>query len=170
MIQLIDSVRAEGDSIGGVVSCIIRGLPSGIGEPVFDRLPAKLAQAMLSINATKGFEIGAGFSATQMRGSEHNDPMHSTKGDAPGFLKNDAGGVLGGISTGEDIKFRVAFKPTSSIGKEQPTVDANGEATTVAVSGRHDPCIVPRAVPIVEAMAALTICDLMLLHRARSSF
>lgn len=166
MVTLIEELKMEGDSIGGTVACLLRRVPAGLGEPIFDRLPALLAHAMLSINATKGFEIGQGFSASRMRGSEHNDPIQFRSG-AFSFSKNDAGGVLGGISTGADIYFRVAFKPPSSISKSQKTVTAEGAEVEVEVTGRHDPCIVPRAVPVVEAMAALVILDLALLDAAR---
>ena len=152
MTELIERVRAEGDSVGGVVSCFVRGLPVGLGEPVFDKLDADLAKAMLSINAVKGFQIGMGFHASTMRGSEHN--------------KATQGGVLGGISSGEDITFDVAFKPPSTIAKSQLTTDRSGNAVTLEAKGRHDPCVVPRAVPIVEAMTCLVLADHLLRQRS----
>ena len=165
MTQLIDRVRREGDSVGGTIECVIRGIDAGLGEPVFDKLEAELAKAMLSLPATKGFEIGSGFSATKMRGSEHNDQFESREGRVR-TTTNFSGGVQGGISNGEDIVFRVAFKPTSTIAREQQTVTSAGEETTIAAGGRHDPCVLPRAVPMVEAMAALVLCDHALRQRA----
>lgn len=158
MIALVEEVKNEGDSIGGVIKCVIRNVPPGLGEPVFDKLSADLGKAMLSINAVKGFEIGSGFSGVEMRGSEHNDLMHIKNGK-PAFISNNAGGVLGGISTGEDIYFRVAFKPVSTIRKPQQTVNRQNEEITLEAQGRHDPCVLPRAVPIVDAMAALVMMD-----------
>jgi chorismate synthase len=165
MIDLIERVRGEGDSLGGVIECVVRGVPPGLGEPVFDKLEADLAKAMLSLPATKGFEIGSGFSATRMRGSEHNDPFEM-RGDRVRTSSNNSGGVQGGISNGEEIYFRVAFKPTATIAREQQTVTAAGEETKLAARGRHDPCVLPRAVPMVEAMAALVLCDHALRQRA----
>lgn len=162
MIALIEEVRKAGDSLGGEIRCTISGVPAGLGEPVFDRLEADLAKAMLSINATKGFEIGSGFSSAEIMGSEHNDQI------LPGgkMQTNKAGGVLGGISTGENIFFNVAFKPVATIAKEQNTINKNNEKVLLQVKeGRHDPCVVPRAVPIVEAMAALVILDHWLRQR-----
>lgn len=158
MIQRIEEVQAQGDSIGGIVRGLIRHVPAGLGEPVFDKLHADLGKAMLSINAVKGFDIGAGFDCATMLGSEHNDPYEfiDDKVRAP---KNDSGGVIGGISTGEDIYFRVAFKPISTIGKAQSTLNRNNEAITLEAKGRHDPCVLPRAVPVVDAMAALVMMD-----------
>jgi chorismate synthase len=167
MTALIQSVRAEGDSVGGVIECVIRGLGAGLGEPVFDKLEADLAKAMLSLPASKGFEIGSGFAATRMKGSEHNDPFE-VREEKVRTTTNNSGGVQGGISNGEDIFFRVAFKPTSTIARDQKTVTASGEETTLAARGRHDPCVLPRAVPIVEAMAALVLCDHALRQRAIS--
>jgi chorismate synthase len=158
MIQLIETVKNEGDSIGGIIKCVIRGVAPGLGEPVFDKLSADLGKAMLSINAVKGFEMGSGFSAACMRGSEHNDQMIFKNGK-PTFTSNHAGGTLGGISTGEDIYFRIAFKPTSSIRKPQKTINLENQMLILSTEGRHDPCILPRAVPIVDAMAALVIMD-----------
>ena len=166
MTAEIDAARDAQDSVGGVVSCICRGLPAGLGEPVFDRLEAKLAHAMLSLPATKGFEIGSGFSGTAMRGSEHNDP-YVRKGERLGTLTNHSGGVQGGISNGEPVIFRVAFKPPATIGLAQQTSDYQGQATTLEAKGRHDPCVVPRAVPIVETMAALVLADLALIQKMR---
>jgi len=167
MTALIQSVRAEGDSVGGVIECVIRGIDAGLGEPVFDKLEADLAKAMLSLPASKGFEIGSGFAATRMKGSEHNDPFEM-QGDRVRTVTNNSGGVQGGISNGEDIYFRVAFKPTATIARDQKTVTASHEDTTLAARGRHDPCVLPRAVPIVEAMAALVLCDHALRQRAIS--
>jgi chorismate synthase len=166
MIQLIETVKSGGDSIGGVIKCVIRNVMPGLGEPVFDKLSADSGKAMLSINAVKGFEIGSGFAGVSMRGSEHNDAM-IIKNGKPTFTSNHAGGTLGGISTGEDIYFRVAFKPVSTIGKQQQTVNLQNEELTLEAEGRHDPCVLPRAVPIVDAMAALVIMDHYLRHRAR---
>jgi chorismate synthase len=161
MISLIETVKNEGDSIGGIIKGVIRHLPVGLGEPVFDKLHADLGKAMLSINAVKGFDIGAGFDSITMRGSEHNDPFVFEQNKVR-TSKNDAGGVLGGISTGEDIYFRVAFKPVSTISQPQQTLNLDNESVVLEASGRHDPCVLPRAVPIVDAMAALVIMDHML--------
>ena len=169
MIEAIQKARAEGDSLGGTIACVVRGVPPGLGEPVFDKLEADLAKAMLSLPASKGFEIGSGFGATWMRGSEHNDAFEVRDGKV-GTATNRSGGVQGGISNGENIFFRVAFKPTATIAREQKTVTAAGEETTLAARGRHDPCVLPRAVPIVEAMAALVLCDHALRQRAISDF
>ncbi len=166
MTAEIVAVREAQDSIGGVVSCVCRNLPVGLGEPVFDRLEAKLAHAMLSLPATKGFEIGSGFSGARMRGSLHNDPFVK-KGDQLGTITNNSGGVQGGISNGESVYFRVAFKPPATIGQAQQTVDYSGAETTLEAKGRHDPCVVPRAVPIVETMAALVLADLALIQKTR---
>ncbi len=167
MIALVEQVRAEGDSIGGIIECVVRGLPAGLGEPVFDKLEADLAKAMMSLPATKGFEIGSGFAAASQRGSAHNDPFVQREGRI-GTATNNSGGVQGGISNGEPIVFRVAFKPPATTAREQKTVTTTGEETKVAVGGRHDPCVLPRAVPIVEAMAALVLCDHALRQRALS--
>ncbi|MEY2577477.1 MAG: chorismate synthase [Verrucomicrobiota bacterium] len=169
MVEAIEKARADGDSLGGTIACVARGVPAGLGEPVFDKLEADLAKAMLSLPASKGFEIGSGFSATRMRGSEHNDAFEIRDGKVR-TETNNSGGVQGGISNGENIFFRVAFKPTSTIAREQKTVTASGEETTLAARGRHDPCVLPRAVPIVEAMAALVLCDHALRQRAISDF
>ena len=167
MISLVEQIRDAGDSIGGVIECVARGIPPGLGEPVFDKLEADLAKAMLSIPAAKGFEIGSGFAATQMRGSQHNDAFETRAGRIR-TTTNNSGGVQGGISNGEDIYFRVAFKPPATIALEQKTVTASKEQTELAARGRHDPCVLPRAVPIVEAMAALVLCDHALRQNAVS--
>jgi chorismate synthase len=166
MIREITKAKEDNDSLGGVISCVCRNLPAGLGEPVFDKLEARLAHAMLSIPATKGFEIGSGFAGTRMTGSTHNDPFVK-KGDRLGTATNYSGGVQGGISNGEPILFRVAFKPPATIGKAQTTMDFSGNEVTLEAKGRHDPCVVPRAVPIVETMVALVIADLALQQRAR---
>lgn len=158
----LQTIKQEGDSVGGVVTCVVQGVPAGIGDPVYDRLQALIGFAMLSINAVKGFEYGEGFKAAAMKGSEHNDVFKNVDG-AIQPASNSAGGILGGISTGQDIYFRVAFKPVSSIGKVQHTVDKQGTEIDLQVGGRHDVCIVPRAVPVVEAMAAIAIADSMML-------
>jgi len=158
MIARIKEARSAGDSVGGVIHCRIRGVPPGLGEPVFDRLEADLAKAMLSLPATKGFEIGSGFAGTLLKGSEHNDAFHM-RGGTVRTVTNRSGGVQGGISNGEEIAFNVGFKPTATILKEQDTVTIHGEDTQLEARGRHDPCVVPRAVPIVEAMAALVLVD-----------
>ncbi len=158
MFDLIDSVRKDGDTIGGVITCVIRNVPVGWGEPVFGKLHAELGKAMLSINAVKGFEYGSGFAAAAMRGSEHNDEIVKSD-DKVSTTSNLSGGVQGGISNGEDIYFRVAFKPVATLMKDQQSVDKDGNAVTVKGKGRHDPCVVPRAVPIVEALAACVLMD-----------
>ena len=166
MIALIDQVRLERDTIGGVVSCVIKNTPVGLGEPVFDKLHAELGKAMLSINAVKGFEYGSGFDGVTLRGSQHNDEFYND-GTRIRTKTNYSGGVQGGISNGEDIYFNVAFKPVATIMQDQPSVDKEGNEAIVSGKGRHDPCVVPRAVPIVEAMAALVIVDFYL--RAKTS-
>lgn len=158
MIELIQSVKNEGDSIGGIIRGVIRNAPAGLGEPVFDKLSADLGKAMLSINAAKGFDMGSGFQGVTLRGSEHNDSFVIKNGKVA-LATNHAGGTLGGISTGEDIYFRVAFKPVSTIAKEQQTVSLTNETIELRATGRHDPCVLPRAVPIVDAMAALVMMD-----------
>ncbi len=167
MIERIKQVRSEGDSVGGVITCRVRGVPAGWGEPVFDRLEADLAKAMLSLPATKGFEIGSGFAGTLLKGSAHNDPFHSENGHIH-TTSNLAGGVLGGISSGEEIYFRVAFKPTATILQKQSTVTVDGDNTELMGRGRHDPCVLPRAVPIVEAMTALVLADHAMRQHAQS--
>jgi chorismate synthase len=164
MIALIKDVRSQGDSVGGTIECVARNVPPGLGEPVFDRLEADLAKAMLSLPATKGFEIGSGFAGTFLNGSRHNDAFEMREG-AVHTATNRSGGVQGGISNGEPIVFRVAFKPTATIAKSQKTVTREHEETELAARGRHDPCVLPRAVPMVEAMAALVLCD----HALRQS-
>ncbi len=169
MATLIRAMRARGESVGGTVECVVRGVPPGLGEPVFDRLEADLAKAMLSLPATKGFEIGSGFEATRMLGSEHNDAFEMRAGHVR-TVTNRSGGVQGGISNGEDVFFRVAFKPTATIAQAQRTVTVAGEETQLSARGRHDPCVLPRAVPMVEAMAALVLADHALRQRAISGF
>jgi chorismate synthase len=164
MINLIDEIRSEKDSIGGVVSCIVENAPAGLGDPVFDKLHASLGQAMLSINAVKGFEYGMGFQAAAMRGSQHNDEFYSNEGQVK-TRTNRSGGIQGGISNGENIYFRVAFKPVATILKDQNTVDQSGNEVVMTARGRHDPCVVPRAVPIVEAMAAMVLVDSWLMNK-----
>jgi chorismate synthase len=158
MIRFIEEIRKEGDTIGGVVSCLIRGVPAGLGEPVFDKLQADLAKAMMSINAAHGFDYGAGFESVIMKGSEHND-VFVKKGKKISTLTNNSGGIQGGISNGQDLFFRVAFKPVSTIMKKQQSVDHTGKKILLTNKGRHDPCVVPRAVPIVESMAAIILVD-----------
>ncbi len=158
MIERIKQARSEGDSVGGVIECRVRNVPTGLGEPVFDRLEADLAKAMLSLPATKGFEIGSGFAGTLQKGSQHNDP-YVKHGTRIGTSTNNSGGVQGGISNGEEIIFRTAFKPTATILQPQKTVDIHGAETELLARGRHDPCVVPRAVVIVEAMTALVLVD-----------
>src|SRR4029079_9520808 len=167
MISLIEQVRDAGDSVGGVIECVARGIPPGLWESVFDKLEADLAKAMLSLPAAKAFEIGSGFGATRMRGSQHNDAFETLAGRIRP-VTNNSGGVQGGISNGEDIYFRVAFKPPATIALKQKTVTASNEETALAARGRHDPCVLPRAVPIVEAMAALVLCDHALRQHAIS--
>ena len=164
----IKEVLEAKDSTGGILTCVCRNVPIGLGEPVFDKLEARLAQAMLSLPATKGFDIGSGFAGTRMRGSEHNDSF-IRKGERLGTRTNYSGGIQGGISNGESILFRVAFKPVATIGMAQETVDFDGEDVTLQAKGRHDPCVVPRAIPIVESMAALVLIDMALQQRARQA-
>lgn len=166
MIARIEDARRAGDSLGGVVECVCRGVPAGLGEPVFDKLDADLARAMLSLPAAKGFEIGSGFAGTRLTGIEHNDPFTTERGRVR-TVTNRSGGVQGGISNGEDIVFRIAFKPTATIRQEQQTVDRSGQAVTLAAKGRHDPCVLPRAVPMVEAMALLVLADHFLRQRGQ---
>ncbi len=158
MITAIENVKRDGDTIGGVVTCVIKGVPAGLGDPVYDKLSADLAKAMISINAAKGFEYGSGFAGAKMRGSAHNDIFYNDKGVIK-TKTNYSGGIQGGISNGMDIYFRVAFKPVVTLMKEQPTVDEKGNEVVIKGKGRHDPCVVPRAVPVVEAMAALVIVN-----------
>ncbi len=167
MIEFIKQVRGEGDSVGGTIECVLRGVPAGLGEPVFDKLEAELARAMMSLPATKGFEIGSGFAGAKLRGSEHNDAFVMEAGRVR-TETNRSGGIQGGISNGEPIFFRVAFKPTATIFKPQKTVTVSGEDTELQARGRHDPCVLPRAVPMVEAMAALVVCDHALRQRGQT--
>lgn len=166
MIRVIEAVRGEGDTVGGIVEAVVRGAPVGWGEPVFDRLEADLAKAMLSLPASKGFEIGSGFSCVEMKGTEHNDAFRSENGKVV-TLTNRSGGIQGGISNGQPIVFRVAFKPVATVMREQDTIDTQHQNTTLKGRGRHDPCVLPRAVPMVEAMAALVLVDHALRHSAQ---
>ena len=165
MIEKIDQVRKNRDTIGGVITGVIKGCPVGLGEPVFDKLHAELGKAMLSINAVKGFEYGSGFEGVKMKGSEHNDIFY-TKENTVKTKTNYSGGIQGGISNGQDIYFNVAFKPVATIMIDQESIDENGDITTVTGKGRHDPCVVPRAVPIVDAMSALVIADFFLRNKS----
>ena len=166
MSRLIMQVKAEGDTVGGVIACVVRGCPVGLGEPVFDKLHARLGAAMLSINAVKGFEYGLGFAGASGRGSEQNDIFEPDGKGGITVRTNNSGGIQGGISNGQDISFRVAFKPVATLLREQETVDNKGNATTLTARGRHDACVLPRAVPVVEAMAAITILDAYLLDKS----
>jgi chorismate synthase len=165
MIQRIDAARERGDSLGGVVECVARGVPPGLGEPTFDKLEADLARGLLSLPASKGFEIGSGFDGTRMTGIEHNDPFVAGEDGRPRTVSNRSGGVQGGISNGEPIVVRVGFKPTATISQAQQTVDRSGAARTLEAGGRHDPCVLPRAVPMVEAMVCLVLADHWLRQR-----
>lgn len=165
MIKLIEDTRKSGDSIGGIITGVLKGVPAGLGEPVFDKLHARLGNAMLGINAVKGFEYGSGFEGVKMKGSEHNDRFEK-KGDRVVTTTNYSGGIQGGISNGQDIYFRVAFKPVATIMKDQQSLDKHGKPTVVKGKGRHDPCVVPRAVPIVDAMSALVLADSILLNKS----
>ena len=167
MIDLIDRARRDRDSLGGVVECVARNVTQGLGEPVFDKLEADLAKGVMSLPATKGFEIGSGFAGTTMTGSEHNDKYYIDDNGKTRTVTNRSGGIQGGIANGENIVIRAAFKPTATIGKEQRTVTKTGKETTLAAKGRHDPCVLHRAVPMVEAMVALVLCDHLLLHHAQ---
>ncbi|RBP39761.1 chorismate synthase [Roseimicrobium gellanilyticum] len=169
MIALIEEMRKEGNSVGGVVECVVRGVPAGLGEPVFDKLEADLAKAMLSLPATKGFEIGSGFEGARMTGLQHNDEFFTDEAGKIRTRTNRSGGIQGGISNGEEIVFRVAFKPTATVLREQNTVTRDGTATTLKARGRHDPCVLPRAVPMVEAMVHLVVCDHWLRQRAQNA-
>lgn len=164
MIARIEEIRKQGDTIGGVIACVVKNCPIGLGEPAFDKLHAELGKAMLSINAAKGFEYGSGFEGTQLKGSEHNDAFRNENGKTV-TTSNHSGGIQGGISNGADIYFNTAFKPVATIMKEQETVNEAGEETTISGRGRHDPCVLPRAVPIVEAMTALVIADYLLISK-----
>jgi len=169
MEALIKEVKADGDTIGGTVTCIIKGCPVGLGEPEFGKLHQMLGSAMLSINAAKGFDYGKGFNGLAERGSQQND-LYKQGGRLGATITNNSGGIQGGISNGEDIYFRVAFKPVATQLREQPTIDLEGNPTTLKAKGRHDPCVLPRAVPIVEAMAAITILDCYMLYNSRNNF
>jgi len=164
MIELIEQVGRQGDSIGGVIECVARNVPKGLGSPVFDRIEADIAKGVMSLPATKGFEIGSGFAGTLLNGSEHNDEFYTDENGEVRTVTNRSGGVQGGISNGENIILRVAFKPTATIRKEQRTVNKEGEEMLLKGKGRHDPCVLPRAVPMVEAMVALVLCDHLLRH------
>jgi chorismate synthase len=167
MIELIEQIGRSGDSVGGVVECVARHVPKGLGMPVFDKLEADLAKGVMSLPASKGFEIGSGFAGTLLIGSEHNDEFYVDEQGQTRTLTNRSGGIQGGISNGENIILRVAFKPTATIRKEQRTVTKQGEETVLAAKGRHDPCVLPRAVPMVEAMMALVFCDHLLRHHGQ---
>jgi len=162
MIELVAATRDRKDSVGGILTCVVENVPVGLGEPVFERMEAKLGQAMLSIPATKGFELGSGFSGARMFGSQHNDPFELKADGRLGTTSNFSGGVQGGISNGEPLVFRIAFKPPATIGMAQETSTFEGESTVLEAKGRHDPCVVPRAVPIVETMSAITLMDFVL--------
>ena len=164
MIELVENIRDLGDSVGGVVECVVRNVPKGLGSPVFDKLEADLAKGIMSLPASKGFEIGSGFAGTTLTGSEHNDELYTDELGEIRTATNRSGGIQGGISNGENIVLRAAFKPTATIRKEQRTVSREGEETFIAAKGRHDPCVLPRAVPMVEAMVAIVLCDHLLRH------
>ena len=164
MEALIQEVKGAGDTIGGVIACVVKGCPVGLGEPEFDKLHADLGHAMLSINAVKGFEYGEGFAGVEARGSQQNDVFTCNEGKVS-TLTNHSGGIQGGISNGEDIFFRVAFKPVATLLMEQDTIDKEGNAVKLTARGRHDPCVLPRAVPVVEAMAAITLLDHYLMNK-----
>jgi chorismate synthase len=167
MIERIEAIGREGDSCGGVITCLVRQAPMGLGMPVFDKLEADLAKAVMSLPATKGFEIGSGFAGTLLKGSEHNDAFLPTSDGSLHTATNNSGGIQGGISNGEQIVIRVAFKPTATIRKAQQTINDRGEATTLEAKGRHDPCVLPRAVPMVEAMVALVLADHLLRQKGQ---
>jgi len=168
MIERIKELQKEGDSCGGVIQCLVRNVPSGLGMPVFDKLEADLAKAVMSLPATKGFEIGSGFLGTYLKGSEHNDSFVKSEDiNKLKTLSNNSGGIQGGISNGENIEMKIAFKPTATIGKEQQTVNAGGKEVSMKAKGRHDPCVLPRAVPMVDSMVALVLADHLLLHHAQ---
>jgi chorismate synthase len=166
MVRRIDAARERGDSLGGVVECVARNVPVGLGEPIFHKLEADLALALMSLPASKGFEVGSGFAGTRMTGIEHNDPFVPGKDGRPRTTSNRSGGIQGGISNGEDVVLRVAFKPTATISQAQDTVTRQGDATTLEAQGRHDPCVLPRAVPMVEAMVCLVLADHWLRQQA----
>jgi chorismate synthase len=167
MIDRVEQIRDQGDSIGGVVECVARQVPKGLGAPVFDKLEADLAKGVMSLPASKGFELGSGFAGTLLTGSEHNDEFYTDEQGDWRTRTNRSGGTQGGITNGEDVVIRVAFKPTATIRKAQNTVTRAGEETVLAARGRHDPCVLPRAVPMVEAMVALVLCDHLLRHHGQ---
>jgi chorismate synthase len=169
MIERIEAIGRDGDSCGGVITCVVRQPPVGLGMPVFDKLEADLAKAVMSLPATKGFEIGSGFGGTLLKGSEHNDAFLPSGDGRLHTATNNSGGIQGGISNGEPIVIRVGFKPTATIRKAQQTINARGEATTLEAKGRHDPCVLPRAVPMVEAMVALVLADHLLRQQGQCS-
>jgi chorismate synthase len=169
MIERIEAIGRDGDSCGGVIECLVRRPPVGLGMPVFDKLEADLAKALMSLPATKGFEIGSGFAGTLLLGSEHNDAFLPSEEGRLRTATNNSGGIQGGISNGEPITLRVAFKPTATIRKQQQTINDRGEATTLEAKGRHDPCVLPRAVPMVEAMVALVLADHLLRQQGQCS-
>ncbi len=170
MIKRIKELQQDGDSCGGVIECLVKNVPSGLGMPVFDKLEADLAKALMSLPATKGFEIGSGFLGTYLKGSEHNDSfIESDDISKLKTISNNSGGIQGGISNGENIEMKIAFKPTATIGKEQKTVNADGKEVLMKAKGRHDPCVLPRAVPMVDSMVALVLADHLLLHQAQCS-
>jgi chorismate synthase len=169
MIERIEAIGREGDSCGGVIECVVRNAPVGLGMPVFDKLEADLAKAVMSLPATKGFEIGSGFGGTLLKGSEHNDAFLPSEEGRLRTATNNSGGIQGGISNGEPITLRVAFKPTATIRKAQQTINASGAATILEAKGRHDPCVLPRAVPMVEAMVALVLADHLLRQQGQCS-
>ena len=170
MIKRIKELQQDGDSCGGVIECLVKNVPSGLGMPVFDKLEADLAKALMSLPATKGFEIGSGFLGTYLRGSEHNDSfIESDDISKLKTISNNSGGIQGGISNGENIEMKIAFKPTATIGKEQKTVNSDGKEVLMKAKGRHDPCVLPRAVPMVDSMVALVLADHLLLHKAQCS-
>ena len=168
MVERIKELQLEGDSCGGVIECLVKNVPAGLGMPVFDKLEADLAKALMSLPATKGFEIGSGFSGTYLKGSQHNDSfVESDDAKKLKTISNNSGGIQGGISNGENIEMKIAFKPTATIGKEQKTVNSEGKEVLIKAKGRHDPCVLPRAVPMVDSMVALVLADHLLLHQAQ---
>ncbi len=164
MIEAIEDARDAKDSLGGVINCVVKGLPMGLGEPIFDKLGSRLGGTILGLNAVKGIEFGSGFRASGLRGSESNDEMEINSNDAIHFKSNNSGGLLGGMSSGADLCFRVAFKPTASIGKEQDSINSSGQEVKLKIEGRHDPCVVPRAVPIIKALTSLVLADFIQLN------
>jgi len=167
MIARIDEIRRSGDSVGGVIELVVRNVPSGIGSPVFDKIEADLAKSCLSLPAAKGFEVGSGFAGTLRTGSEHNDPFYIDNTGRIRTVTNNSGGIQGGITNGEDIILRVAFKPTATVSRQQQTVTSAGDEASLRARGRHDPCVLPRAVPLVESMVAITLLDSLMQHKAQ---